>query len=79
MNNEVSERGPERLTGSGDDEIWVKAKREHEAAGKILDALRPVSQAERIRILHYMWDKYVLHPDPPKEHNNGGEQRGPTI
>ena len=52
-------------TGSGtiDEEIWLKAKREHDATGQILDALRPVSQNERRRILNYFWDKYVVHPD----------------
>jgi hypothetical protein len=49
--------------GSGtDDEIWKRAKREHDAAGRILNALRPVSQNERGRILNYFWDKYVVHP-----------------
>ena len=52
--------------GSGNnDEIWQRAKREHGAAGKILDALRPVTQNERRRILAYFWDKYVVHPDSP--------------
>jgi hypothetical protein len=56
-------------TGSGtiDEEIWLKAKREHDATGQILDALRPVSQNERRRILNYFWDKYVVHPDSPNE------------
>ena len=50
-------------SGTIDEEIWLKAKREHDATGQILDALRPVSQNERRRILNYFWDKYVVHPD----------------
>ena len=50
-----------------DDEIWKRAKREHDAASQILDALRPVSQNERRRILIYFWDKYVVHPDSPNK------------
>jgi hypothetical protein len=58
-----------------DDAIWRQAKAEHDAAGKILDALRPVSQAERRRILAYLWDKYVLNPEPPNAKVSGGGEK----
>jgi hypothetical protein len=46
-----------------DEEIWHQAKKEHEIVGQILDALKPLTQNERRRLLNYMWDRYVTNPD----------------
>jgi len=53
-----------KVTKTPDEEIWEKAWAEHEAVGKILQALKNVSQAERRRIMNYMVDRYVTNPEP---------------
>lgn len=48
---------------SPDLEIWEKAMEEHRAVGVILEALKPLSQKERRRVMGYFWDRYVANPD----------------
>jgi ribosomal protein L17 len=50
-----------------DIETWQKAWELHEAAGKILQALKPLTINERRRTMNYLWDKYVTHPDPEEK------------
>lgn len=67
----TSQQKQTKETKSPDQLIWEQAMAELKVCERVLVALKPLSQNERRRILNYMWDRYVVNPEPETTKEKG--------